>query len=162
MIEATEMDGVIITPLAVYEDERGRVLKMMHSNMLIAGSFRHFNEIQEIYFSTINPGVVKAWHGHKIMTLNYVCVLGKVKIGLCDLRLGITFGETAQIEIDDNQNYNLVTIPPGIWNGYKSMGGGPAIIANAATEVYNPSEIKRIAPQEFPVPFDWGEYEVAG
>ena len=33
----------------------------------------HFIEFGEIYFAPIFPGVVKAWHKHNLMTLNYAC-----------------------------------------------------------------------------------------
>ena len=42
----------------------------------------HFIEFGEIYFSTVHRGVVKGWHRHDDMTLNYACVYGRIKLVL--------------------------------------------------------------------------------
>ncbi len=157
------IDGVYVADLKIFTDERGSVMKMIddtEKTYLYGGGISR--RVEEIYFSTVNPGVVKAWHGHKKMTLNYACVLGEVMIGLCDLRVGKTFGNTMRIHLDMIDNYKLLTVPPGVWNGYRSMNDKPAMIANAASLTYSDSDIERIHPEDFPVDFDWGPYEVAG
>ena len=40
----------------------------------------HFIQFGEIYFTTVYEGVVKGWHKHREMTLNYACVFGRVKL----------------------------------------------------------------------------------
>ena len=50
---------VIITPLKKIEDDRGKIMHMMRNDSKLFKSFG------EIYFSTINPGFIKAWHLHK-------------------------------------------------------------------------------------------------
>jgi dTDP-4-dehydrorhamnose 3,5-epimerase len=163
MIEATMMKGVLITTLKIISDERGSVMKMMDNLTPIMKTPRHDN-VSEIYFSTINPGIVKAWHGHKIMTLNYACIYGRIIVGLCDTRVGDTFGEVAMVYLDTLDQYKLLTIPPGVWNGFRthSNHNEMAIIANAASHIHSPDEIMRIHPNKFPCKFDWGEYEIAG
>lgn len=163
MIKADVMAGVIVADLKIISDERGSVMKMIEDT---TETYMHGSavarSVAEIYFSTINPSVVKAWHGHKHMTLNYACVLGKVMVGLCDLRVGETFGKTAIVYLDTLDHYKLLTIPPGVWNGYRSDGAAPAIIANAASEMYDKHDIERIPPKDFPIAFDWGIYTLAG
>lgn len=155
--------GVYIADLKIFSDERGSVMKM-----IVDTSETYLNgpvvarDVEEIYFSTVNPGIVKAWHGHKKMTLNYACILGEVMIGLCDLRVGETFGNTMRIHLDSADRYKLLTVPPGVWNGYRSPNDKPAMIANAASISYSGSDIERIHPDDFPIEFDWGPYEVAG
>ena len=70
------IDGVIITPLKQIEDERGKVMHMLREDSKV------FKRFGEIYFSFTNPQSIKAWHMHKEMTLNYVCIEGKVKFVL--------------------------------------------------------------------------------
>ncbi len=41
-----------------------------------------FERFGEIYFSYVYPGVVKGWHIHDWMTLNYAVPVGMVKLGL--------------------------------------------------------------------------------
>ena len=51
----------------------------------------------------------------------------------------------------------LVTIPPGVWNGFKGLGTQPALVANCATEPHSREEI---AYRPFDDPYfvyDWGQ-----
>ena len=45
-----------------------------------------FERFGEIYFSTVYPGVVKGWHVHKRMTLNYAVPVGMIKLVCYDDR----------------------------------------------------------------------------
>jgi len=115
-----------------------------------------FREFGEIYFSTIYPSVVKGWHIHQRMTLNYAVVSGMIKLVLYDDREDSpTRGEANELFIGE-ANYALVTIPPGVWNGFKGIGIGPAILANCATEPHDPDEIMRLDPFDNHIPYDWG------
>ena len=67
------IEGIKITPLKQIEDERGKVMHMLRNDS------KNFTKFGEIYFSFTNPNSIKAWHMHKEMTLNYVCIEGKVK-----------------------------------------------------------------------------------
>ena len=74
------IDGVILTPLRQIFDERGKVMHMLREDSTI------FTRFGEIYFSCTHPGVVKAWHMHKEMTLNYAVIQGEIKFVLFDDR----------------------------------------------------------------------------
>lgn len=143
------IDGVIISPLKQIFDERGKVMHMLRED---SPSFRRFGEI---YFSSTYPGVVKAWHLHKKMTLNYTVISGEIKFVLFDVRPDSpTRGELQEFFISP-ENYNLVTVPPGIWNGFKAIGQDRAIVANCATLPHDPKEIIRMAPTDPSIPYDW-------
>ena len=47
------IDGVVITPLKQIRDERGAVLHMLRTDA------PHFAGFGEVYFSVVNPGVIK-------------------------------------------------------------------------------------------------------
>lgn len=114
-----------------------------------------FEKFGEIYFSVVYPGVVKGWHLHTRMTLNYAVVTGMVKLVLYDDREGSsTRGELAEL-FSGEDNYALITIPPGIWNGFKGIGVKPSIVANCSTEPHDPEEIKRLDPFSERIPYDW-------
>ena len=68
------IDGVTITPLKQVFDERGKVMHMIREDSPI------FSRFGEIYFSCTHPGVVKAWHLHKEMTLNYTVIHGEINL----------------------------------------------------------------------------------
>ena len=70
------IEGIQITPLKEIKDERGSVMHMIRSDSKV------FKKFGEVYFSTVFPNKIKAWHMHKEMTLNYVCVEGKIKFVL--------------------------------------------------------------------------------
>jgi dTDP-4-dehydrorhamnose 3,5-epimerase len=116
----------------------------------------HFEEFGEIYFSTVYPNVVKGWHLHKRMTLNYAVVYGMIKLVLYDERdSSPTRGDMQEFFVGES-NYVLVRIPPGVWNGFKGMGMTHAIVANCATIPHDPTEIVRLDPFKNHIPYDWG------
>ncbi len=143
------IEGVLVVPLRKIPDERGMVMHMLRADA------EHFQQFGEIYFSVVYPGVIKGWHLHKEMTLNYAVVTGMIKVVLYDARPDSpTNGELQELFIGD-QNYVLVQIPPGVWNGTKGIGTAPAIIANCATHPHHPDEIMRMDPFDTSIPYDW-------
>jgi dTDP-4-dehydrorhamnose 3,5-epimerase len=143
------IDGVLVVPLKRIPDERGTVLHMLRR------TDPHFTQFGEIYFSTIYPGVVKGWHKHGEMTLNYACIHGRIKLVLFDDRDGSpTNGELMEIFLGPD-NHSLVQIPPGVWNGFKGMGRETAIVANCCTHPHDPSRSIRLDPFENDIPYDW-------
>jgi dTDP-4-dehydrorhamnose 3,5-epimerase len=48
-----------------------------------------------------------------------------------------------------------VKVPPGIYNGFKGIGGKPAIVANCATIPHDPEEISRLDPFKNDIPYSW-------
>ena len=100
------IEGVIITPLKQFFDERGKVMHMLRNDSKV------FSEFGEIYFSCTNPGAIKAWHLHQEMTLNYAVVHGQIKCVLYDDRAESgTYGCVEEIFMS-TENYCLVTVPP--------------------------------------------------
>jgi dTDP-4-dehydrorhamnose 3,5-epimerase len=144
------IEGVQVIPLRRIPDERGTVMHMLRS------TDPHFTQFGEIYFSTVYPGVVKGWHRHREMTLNYACVFGRIKLVLYDDRpASSTKGELAEIFLGPD-NYSLVIIPPCVWNGFKGMSEPQAIVANCATHPHDPARSERVDPFENSIPYDWG------
>ena len=143
------IEGVSIRPLRQIPDERGKIMHMLRRDD------PWFDKFGEIYFSVVYPGVIKAWHFHKTMTLNYAVVSGVIKLVLFDDREGsATKGELQEI-FTGEEAYSLITIPPAVWNGFKGCGVKPAIVANCASEPHDPAEIVRMDPFSKKVPYDW-------
>lgn len=144
-----EIEGVIAKPLKKIPDERGCIYHMLRCNDPI------FEKFGEIYFSVVYPGVIKGWHLHKEMTLNYAVLSGMIKLVLYDDRENSsTKGNLLEIVTGD-ENYLLVKIPPLIWNGFKGIGDKAAIVANCATLPHDPNEIKRLDPFTKKIPYNW-------
>lgn len=143
------IDGVLIQPLKQIPDERGKIMHMLREDD------PHFERFGEIYFSNVYPGVVKAWHYHTEMTLNYAVVSGIIKLVLFDGRdTSPTRNELMELFIGDG-NYVLVKVPPKVWNGFKGVGTSQAIVANCATIPHRPDEILRMDPFENHIPYKW-------
>ena len=143
------IDGVRVTPLRQIVDERGAIMHMLREDA------PHFDRFGEIYFSMVNPGVVKGWHIHDRMTLNYAVPMGAIKMVLYDDRSSsATKGVLMELFIGE-RNYQLVTVPPGVWNGFKGIGTTPSLVANCATLPHDPSEIRRMDPTKNHIPYDW-------
>lgn len=141
--------GVRITPLQQIPDERGKVMHMLRRDA------PHFERFGEIYFSTVYPGVIKGWHWHSRMALNYAVVSGTIKLVLYDDRTDSpTCGEVQELVVGDG-NYVLVSVPIRVWNGFKGVGTIPAVVANCATEPHDPEEIRRMDPFSPDIPYDW-------
>lgn len=144
------IDGVRLVPLKQIPDERGKIMHMLRADE------PHFEQFGEIYFSVVYPGVVKAWHIHKEMTLNYAVISGMIKLVLYDSREDSpTKGEIQELFIGED-NYVLVKIPHGVYNGFEGIGTRPAIVANCATIPHRPDEIARLDPFKNDIPYDWG------
>jgi dTDP-4-dehydrorhamnose 3,5-epimerase len=143
------IDGVKVIPLRQIVDERGKVMHMLRRDAA------HFQAFGEIYFSAVHPGVVKAWHLHKKMVLNYAVPVGRVKLVLFDDRsVSATKGRFDELFLGPD-NYNLVIIPALVWNGFKGIGPETALVANCATIPHDPNEIERLDPRDNHIPYDW-------
>ena len=143
------IDGVQLVPLRRIPDERGTIYHMLRADD------PHFIQFGEIYFTTVYDGVVKGWHKHREMTLNYACVYGRVKLALYDDRLeSPTRGAVQEIFLGPD-NHSLVIIPPEVWNGMKGMSTPFAIVANCCTHPHDPSRTTRIDPFDNDIPYDW-------
>jgi len=143
------IDGVQVVPLRRIADERGTVMHMLRA------TDPHFTEFGEIYFSTVYRGVVKGWHRHREMTLNYACVFGRIKLVLYDERADSpSNGELTELFLGPD-NYALVVIPPGVWNGFKGMNDPWAIVANCASRPHDPSRSDRLDPFANHIPYHW-------
>ncbi len=138
-----------ITPLGRIPDERGAVLHMLRDDS------EGFERFGEIYFSTVYPGAVKGWHRHREMRLNYAVPVGMVKLVCFDDRpTSPTRGNVVELHVGE-MNYVLVSIPPGVWNGFKGEGVVPALVANCATIHHSADEIERLDPATNEIPYDW-------
>lgn len=143
------IDGMQVVPLRRIPDERGTVMHMLRS------TDKHFLQFGEIYFSTVYRGAIKGWHRHRDVTLNYACVFGRVKLVLFDDRESSpSRGQVEEIFLGPD-NYSLVVIPPGLWNGFKGMSDPFAIVANCATLPHDPARAERHDPFVSHIPYDW-------
>jgi dTDP-4-dehydrorhamnose 3,5-epimerase len=143
------IDGVVVSPRKIIPDERGRVMHMLKA------TDPEFETFGEIYFSFVYPGVIKGWHLHREMIINYAVPVGMIKLVLFDDRPGSkTHGELQEIYLGDG-NHCMVKVPVMVWNGFKGVGTIPAVVANCASIPHDPKEIERMDPFTKKIPYDW-------
>jgi dTDP-4-dehydrorhamnose 3,5-epimerase len=148
---ADEIEGVWVKDLTVIPDERGRLMEILRSDE------EGYVKFGQVYISTTYPGVVKAWHLHKVQDDNFVCVKGMVKLVLYDARDDSpTKGTLTEYFIGDH-HAKLVRVPAGVYHGWKCISLEESIVVNIPTEPYN-----REAPDEYraawntpDIPYSW-------
>lgn len=145
------ISGVKVKKLKVIPDERGRLMEILRSDDEV------FKKFGQVYMTTAKPGVVKAWHYHKLQDDNFTCVHGKMKLALYDARKDSpTYKEVNEFIISPDDP-KLVVIPKEIYHGFKCVSETEALVINTPTEVYNyknPDE-HRIDPYDNDIPYDW-------
>ncbi|MHB8841430.1 MAG: dTDP-4-dehydrorhamnose 3,5-epimerase family protein [Candidatus Aquicultor sp.] len=146
------IDGVKLKNLKVIPDERGRLMEILR------GDDDVFEQFGQVYMTTTYPGVIKAWHLHKLQTDNIVVVKGMLKLALYDDREGSpTRGEVNEFFIGEH-NPVLVQVPTDVYHGWKCMSETEAIVINIPTQSYNyrePDE-HRLPYDSEVIPYDWG------
>ena len=149
------IEGVHIVPLRRFVDERGAV------SLMLKATDPWFAGFAEIYFSSVFPGVVKAWKNHRRMTVHYACMLGRVRLVLWDDRVESPTRGVVMQEFLGPDEYKLVVIPPLIWHGFQGRGEPISVLANCASEISDPDELERTEPRSRSIPFDGDAADVA-
>jgi dTDP-4-dehydrorhamnose 3,5-epimerase len=144
------ISGVQISPRKIIPDERGKIMHIMKS------TDNQYNTFGEVYCSTVYPGIIKGWHMHKKMTLNYVVLKGNIKFVLYDDRpASETYKQIQELIIGESQ-YVMVTVPPLIWNAFKGLGMEEAFVINLTDIPHDPEEIIRMDPHKNEIiNYDW-------
>jgi dTDP-4-dehydrorhamnose 3,5-epimerase len=146
------IDGVKVKQLKVIPDERGRLMEILRRDDEV------FVKFGQVYMTTAKPGIVKAWHWHKLQTDSFTCVSGKMRLALYDARDDSpTKGEIQDFEISTEGNPILVQIPPGVYHGFKCLSDKEAIVINTVTEPYNHSQPDehRVDAYDNDIEYDW-------
>ncbi|MDP8247770.1 MAG: dTDP-4-dehydrorhamnose 3,5-epimerase family protein [Candidatus Tritonobacter lacicola] len=146
------IEGVKIKRLKPNCDERGFLMEILRCDEEM------FERFGLVYVSMNYPGVVRAWHYHKLQTDFFCVVKGMAKVVIYDSREGsTTTGEVNEFFIGEHDP-SLVRIPVGVMHGYKTVGAVPCLLLNFPTVPHNkekPDEY-RVDPHDNDIPYDWG------
>ena len=143
------IEGVVVSPRRQIVDERGKIMHMLRADD------PEFERFGEVYFSWVNPGAIKAWHLHGEMALNYTCPFGLIKLVLFDDReSSSSCGKFMELFLGP-ESYQLVKVPPGVWNGFKGVAAQPSLVCNCATVPHRLDEIQRLDPFSPRIPYKW-------
>lgn len=145
------IEGVRTKRLTIHADERGRLMEMLRTDDEL------FLKFGQAYLTTAYPGVVKAWHYHKLQTDHFIVVRGMMKVVLYDSREDSpTRGMVNEFFMGDH-NPLLLQIPNLVYHGFKCISEHEALVINIPTEMYNYTEPDeyRLDPHTSEIPYDW-------
>jgi len=153
----TAIDGALIQDLSWYSDQRGSLSVLLRDDQ----SELFGQRFGQAYVTTVFPGVVKAWHHHERQRDRMVGLVGQTLLVLLDGRADSpTFGAVVEV-IFGARTHCLVTIPAGVWHGFKNVGPGESMVLNLPDVAYDraaPDE-QRADPHASPAPglpaYDW-------
>ena len=138
---------VVLTPLRIIENPAGNVL---HAMKQPEATFAGFGEA---YFSTIEYNMVKGWKKHTKMVLNVVVPCGSILFVLFDARESSnTYGEVMEVTLS-KENYQRLTVPPGIWMAFKGVAKELNMLLNIASIPHDPEEAENLPLQNTLIPY---------
>lgn len=125
------VDRIMVTPLKRIALAGGDVLQG------IKCSDPGFVAFGEAYFSQIEKGAIKAWKRHLRMTLNLVVPVGAVQFVFVD------DNGAKREEVVGLERYVRLTVPPGLWFGFRGLAAPCSLLMNIADIPHDPAEIER-------------------
>lgn len=145
------IEGVKIKRLVRHVDDRGYLMEILRDDDDL------FVKFGQVYLSVHSPGVVTAWHAHRMQYDNFCIVKGNAKIGMYDDRPDSPTRGQTQVVVAGEWNPVLVQVPPMVWHGYVALGNEPAYIINVPSEHYNRTEPDELRRDSFDptIPFEW-------
>ncbi len=132
------MDGVILTPVKRIHHPKGDVY---HALKATEESFDTFGEA---YFTTVHFNDTKGWKKHTKMTMNLVVPVGKVCFYLHEEKSGETFS----VELGED-NYQRLTVKPGVWMAFRGAGEGLNLVLNLASIPHDSNEAVNVDLETF-------------
>ena len=153
----TAIEGALVQELSWFSDQRGSLSVLLRDDQTALFG----QEFGQAYVTTVLPGVVKAWHRHAHQRDRMVGLVGQTLLVLLDGRPDSpTRGVVVEAMLGP-RHHVLVSIPAGVWHGFKNVGDGESMVLNLPDRAYDaaaPDE-QRGAPHEAPAPglpvYDW-------
>ena len=127
------LNKIKVTKLSTFSLDSGDVIHALKNDD------PGYKGMGEVYFSFINPKAIKAWKLHYRMTLNLVVPIGMVRFVFLDSQRP----KVSRVEDIGEQNYARLTVPPGIWFGFKGLSDEPSLVTNIADLKHDPNEVTK-------------------
>lgn len=142
------MEGVTLHPLKHIIVSKGDIYHALKS------TDEGYAGFGEAYFSQIEQGQAKGWKRHNRMVLNLIVPVGAVKFVVYDDREGSdTRGQFYEVVLSPEDNYQRLTVAPGLWMAFYGVGEGCSMLMDIIPEPHDLSEADRKDLSEIPYPF---------
>jgi len=145
------IQDVIIKSIKKHCDDRGFFAE------IIKKGEDTFCDIQQTSYTETLPGVIKAFHWHKIQWDVWFVCRGMAEVVLCDLREDSRTYKEIQVIYAGEDNPVLILIPPHVAHGYRVLGNEKVGLFYHTTRAYdstNPDE-ERIPYDSEEINFNW-------
>ena len=131
------LQSILVNPLKRISTLNGDVLHAMKKND------PGYVDFGESYFSLIDYNSIKAWKRHRKMIMNLVVPVGKVKFVF-----NINSYSDFRVEEVGENHYVRLTVPPGIWFGFKGLSKSQSLILNISSIIHDPNEVESCSVNE--------------
>ena len=152
-IKETRIKGCFEIKPRIFEDTRGRFVKVFHRDLF--ESFGLNSDFEEEYYSISHKGVLRGLHFQTPPHLHsklIMCVTGKILDVVVDLRKNSkTYKQALSFEIDSTIG-NMLYIPEGLAHGFYVIDGD-AVFISLNSKKYSPENDSGIHWNSFG--FDW-------
>lgn len=150
-MQTGEIEGVVLQQLVRYADDRGYFEEIIRVNDM------HFSEgFGQLSHSKMYPGVIKAWHIHRIQVDWWYVAFGRLRVVLHDLReTSKTRGITQVIQLGDDLPPLVLKIPAGVAHGCRVISETAVHLFYVTSRTYDPAEEGRLAHNDPTIGYDW-------
>lgn len=147
------LEGVRVSPLTLWPDDRGHFLELLRVGQGLAAFFP--TATTQVSATVTYPGIVKAFHYHLHQYDCWTAVKGMLQVALADLRKGSpTYSQKNTLYIGDLRPWSVL-IPPGVAHGYKVIGPEPAVLVYVTSRFYDPGDEHRLPFNDARLNYDW-------
>lgn len=123
---AIELREPVWAPAQFFVDDRGfSIMNQLQGVLSPTG---------QINYSVQHPGIIKAWHRHRLQTDFWCCLQGHIKVGVFNEDSG-----DAWMMVIGERRPGVLIIPPPLWHGAATVGAGPAGLLYYVTHAYDPA-----------------------
>jgi dTDP-4-dehydrorhamnose 3,5-epimerase len=144
----TLIQGVSLYPLKRINNPKGDIFHALKN------TDEGFLGFGEIYLTQIYNNQIKGWKRHNRFTLNLIVISGRVKFIIYDDREGSkTKGSFFDIQLSPTDNYQRLTIAPGLWMSFHGLYEDVSTLIDIIPEPHNPAESDRKELDEIPYNF---------
>lgn len=145
------IQDVKIKQLKLFHDDRGFLTEVMKEGDDL------FTDIKQTTYTETYPGVIKAFHWHKLQTDIWFVLRGMAQVVLYDLRFTSPTYKNTNVFCVGEKNPLLISIPPGVAHGYRVLGDDKVGLLYHTTKSYdsNYPDEERISFDDPLINFDW-------
>lgn len=147
--QSSVIDGVVIVPLEVFGDERGRFVETYRREW-----FADRDEMVQGNHSEKQAGALVGLHFHRHQADYWYVLKGTARVVLHDLRTGSpTEGATLVLDVNGGEGPG-VYIPPGVGHGFAALTD--VTMTYLVDRYYDPEDELGVAWDDPELGIDWG------